>query len=336
MTKLRGAVIGCGMVSDFHLLGWRKIPEVEINALCDPVRSRAERQAQKFAPAARIYESAESLFAAETLDFVDILAPPSVHKELCLLARSADVHVICQKPLCVTSVEATELVAAFDGSTKALVVHENHRYRPWFRRILELHNDRQFFGTIRYVRFEQHDACEPLEQFKTAAPHGVMLEYGIHLVDMMRALLGEPQRVFASFEHINPSVQGESLAVATYEYENATVVIDIAWKPAGPEHGCLVVEGDRGTALYEGSMTRGDRARFRLFEGGNTFLDEDRLPRDDYAESFYRLQRDFIDSLQNELLPPQAAQDNIRTLLATLAAYEAARRQQSIAIHVGT
>jgi predicted dehydrogenase len=159
-----------------------------------------------------------------------------------------------------------------------------------------------------------------------------MLEYGIHLVDMMRALLGEPRRVSASFGHINPRVQGESLAVATYQYDGATVIIDIAWKPVGPEHGCLIVEGDRATALYEGTMTRGERARFRLFDAGNLVSDENRTPNDDYAESFYAFQREFITSLLEGSPPPQAAHDNIRTLLATFAAYESAQSQSTIII----
>ena len=51
MAKLRGAVIGCGMIAEYHLRGWQRIPEVEIVALCDPDRSRAEDRRREFAPA---------------------------------------------------------------------------------------------------------------------------------------------------------------------------------------------------------------------------------------------------------------------------------------------
>jgi predicted dehydrogenase len=175
---------------------------------------------------------------------------------------------------------------------------------------------------------EQHDSHEPREQYKTASRHGVMLEYGVHLVDMMRALLGEPKQVTAAFGRLNPRVQGESLAAATYQYEGATAVVDIAWKASGPEHARLVVEGDRGAAWYEGTMTRGNRARFRLFDGSNCIVDENRVPTDDYGESFYAFQRAYIDSLLNGSPPPQRAQDNLRTLFATFAAYESAETRK--------
>jgi predicted dehydrogenase len=324
MTTLRGALIGCGMVSTFHLRAWQRIPEVNIVALCDPDRSRADSQAQEFAADARVYASLDSLFDAESLDFVDILTPPSLHKEHCLLAKDAGVHVVCQKPLCADLASAHELVAAFAGYSKSFAVHENHRFRPWFRRILELHAT-GFFGPIRYVRLAQHDAGEPPEQYKLQAPRGVMLEYGVHLVDMMRALVGEPMRVAATFGRLNPRVRAESLAAATYECDGAIALIDIAWKASPPEQACMVVEGEQGTALYEGTMTRGDRARFRLFQKGEPVLDEQRSPSDDYAESFYMFQREFANSILTSSPPPQPAADNLQSLAATFAAYDAAQ-----------
>jgi predicted dehydrogenase len=73
-VTLRGAIVGCGMISEFHLRGWQCIPEVEIVALVDPVRERAEGRRAQFAPQARIYESLDDLLAADlALDFIDIL-----------------------------------------------------------------------------------------------------------------------------------------------------------------------------------------------------------------------------------------------------------------------
>jgi predicted dehydrogenase len=329
MTRLRGAVIGCGMISQFHLRAWQRIPAVEIACLCDPQIERAERLSQNYASVARIYSTAEELLATETVDFVDILSPPNLHKEHCLLARDAGAHVICQKPLCVELSDAIELVDAFRDAGKQLCVHDNHRDRPWFRRIRELQKS-GFFGVIKYVRLEQHDPQEPAEEFKLHSSRGIMLEYGVHLVDMMRALLGEPRRVAASFANVNPRVQGESLAVATYDYDGAVAVIDIAWKPAPPAHGCLIVEGARGTALYEGTMARGQSARFRVYQEGQPVVDEMRSPMDDYAESFYLLQRQFTDCMLGFASSPQPATENLHTLRATIAAYDAARTRQII------
>ncbi len=322
VTKLRGALIGCGMVSQFHLKGWQRIPEVEIVALADRDRNRSEARRREFVPAARIYTDSTALFANEHLDFVDILTPPASHKEHCLLAKAARLHIICQKPLCDEFDDARALVAAMGDHPKLFAVHENHRYRPWFQRILAMHWE-GFFGTPRVVRFVQHDPSEPAEVYKLRARRGVLMEYGTHLVDMMRALLGEPARVYAVTRFLNPRVQGESWALAVYDYAETTVTIDIAWKPAGLPRGSLVIEGDKGAALYEGTMTRGASARFRLMKGNEVARDESHSPDDDFAESFYLFQRDCVDAMLSGRAVTQTGVENLKTLLLTFAAYRA-------------
>src|SRR5690348_8196354 len=123
MPKLRGAICGCGMISEFHLRGWSRIPEVEIAAFCDRIRSRAEQRRVQHAPGARVYQDLESMLMNEQLDFLDILTTPELHARHCLAARRAGLHVICQKPLCPTLQEACDLVAAMQQSPLIFAVH---------------------------------------------------------------------------------------------------------------------------------------------------------------------------------------------------------------------
>jgi D-apiose dehydrogenase len=323
MTTFRGAIIGCGMIAEYHLRAWRRITEIEIVALCDPDPARAQSRQQEFAPWAKCYAALDELLAGERLDFVDILTPPWLHREHCLQAAAAGLHIICQKPLCGELAEAQSLVAALTNHPQIFAVHENHPYRPWFRDIHALSRE-GFFGPIRRLSLVQHDAREPPERFKADAQRGIMLEYGVHLVDMVRALLGEPQRVSASFQRVNSRVRGESAAAAIYECADAAAVIDISWKTAGPELGSVTVIGERGVALYEGRMTRGLSSRFRLFQQGQLVRDETRCPTEDFCESFYLLQRDQADAMLHGSPPPQPAADNLKTLAATFAAYDSA------------
>jgi D-apiose dehydrogenase len=319
--KLRGAIVGCGMISEFHLRGWQRIPEVEIVALVDPVRDRAEERRAQFAPHARIYDSLDTLFAGESsLDFVDILTPPWLHREHCLRAAQAGVHIICQKPLCNRLEDARSLVDALRDYHCLFLVHENHPYRPWFRDILQRHRD-GFFGRPRFLHLTQHDAHEPPERFKSEAERGVLLEYGVHLVDMVRALLGEPGRVSAHLQHINPRVRGESLAHVVFEYPDAIAVIDISWKAHGLQQGSVLFIGEAGEAWFEGRMTRGEASRYRVTTGNSVVLDEQRSPTEDYVEAFYLLELEFTDAMLGRIVPVQLVSNNLRTLEATFTAY---------------
>ncbi len=331
MSQLRGAIVGCGMIAEYHLRGWLRIPDVEIIALCDPNAANAKRRQQEFVPTAKLHSSLEELLSAEKLDFIDVLTPPWLHREHCLSAAKAGLHVICQKPLCAELAEAEQLVADLRGCTKVFAVHENHPYRPWFREILRRHSE-NFFGPIRHVSLVQHDAREPPERYKAEAERGVMLEYGVHLVDMVRALLGEPRRVMARFGRVNERVRGESVATAIYECDGASALIDISWKAHGPELGSATVIGERGVAVYDGRMTRGQSSRFRLYREGELLLDEPRCPTDDFCESFYLLQRELVDAMLGRGPGPQAAAYNLKTLIATFAAYDSAIGSEAIAI----
>jgi predicted dehydrogenase len=324
MGRLRGAIFGCGMIAEYHLKAWAQVPEVEIVALGDRDVDRAELRRAEFVPAARVYAGLPELLGHETLDFIDILTPPAAHHEHCLLAKAAGLNITCQKPLCDTLADARALAAAFDGYPRLFAVHENHRYRPWFQDVVRRARDGQF-GTIRFLRLEHHDA-EPAEAYKLQSEAGVWVEYGTHLVDMMRDLLGEPQRVTASFRPISPNVRGPSLAHVVYEYPETTAVIDTAWKPAGLLHGSVLVKGDRGEAFYEGTLTRGERSRYRVVRGRAVELDEERSPQRDYEDSFVAVQRECAAAMLGGPPVVQTAAEHLRTLECTFAAVEAARR----------
>ncbi|MFB3817006.1 MAG: Gfo/Idh/MocA family protein [Candidatus Methylomirabilales bacterium] len=331
MTRLRGGVFGCGMISEFHLRGWQRIPEVEIVALGNRTIARAEARRDQFFPAARVYDDLSRMLDAERLDFVDILTVPWLHKEHCLLARQAGAHVICQKPLCERLEDAAELVAAMAASPKLFAVHENHRYRPWFRRVQALVRE-GFFGTPGMLRLHQHDAQEPPEAYKVQTRWGILLEYGTHLIDMLVALFRAPQRAYARLAHLNPRIKGESHALAVYEYPGLNALLDIAWPPDGPAHAGFLLQGDRGTAIYEGTMARGTEARFRVIQGTRTLVDEVRSPYDDYVESFYLLERECADAMLRGTPVTQTGAENLVTLTATFAAYRAAAEGRIVSL----
>lgn len=329
MRPLRGALFGCGMISEYHLRAWRRIPEVEIVALCNRTIERAEERRRQFAPQAKTYDDLETMLTSEQLDFIDVLTPPDLHYQHCLLAARHEVHIICQKPLCDSLERAAELVDRMKAYDKIFAVHENHRYRPWFQETLRRMNE-GFFGAPRLLRLEQYEPSAPPEAYKTDMKRAVLLEYGTHLVDMMRALLGEPRRVYARLHRINRQVRGESIAHVVYEYPETTAVIEIAWKPSGARQASVLVAGDRGEAYLEGTMTRGRSSRFRLMRGDDVVLDERHDPMDDYTQSFYLFQRECVDAMLNGGAITQTGAENLKTLACTFAAYQAAEQNEVV------
>ena len=328
MNKLRGCIFGCGMISEFHLRGWNRIPEVEIVGLGNRTLVRAEQRRDQFAPTARAYTDLAEMLSAEQPDFVDILTTPALHREHCRIAREAGVHVICQKPLADTLEAAQAIAADFGAYPKLLAIHENHRYRPWFQRALS-----EVPGPFTYARFEHLNATEPGEAYKNDSDTGILLEYGSHLIDMMRSVLGEPRRVYARTHRLNPKVTGESLVHAVYEYEDATAVIEAGWKSAAVTQGAVLLSRADGEVFFEGTLTRGDEGRLRITRDRQIVIDEPCSPMEAYADSFYLLQRECADvMLGRQSGVVQTAEKHLKTLECTFAAYESARTGSPVRI----
>src|SRR5262245_226483 len=123
---LRGALVGAGYFSRFHLDAWARTPGARLVAVCDVSEERARDAAAK-ATGAAVYADAAQMLARERLDFLDIATPPSSHVALCEQAGAAGVHVLCQKPLAPSFDEAVRLVEHAERAGIRLMVHDNFR-----------------------------------------------------------------------------------------------------------------------------------------------------------------------------------------------------------------
>lgn len=329
--KLAGGLYGCGMISQYHLEGWKRVPEVEIVALANRTAARAEQRRSEFVPSARVYTDLTSMLACEQLDFVDILTTPELHPQHCLEAKNARLHIICQKPLADTIDAARTLALDMTGYPKLFAIHENHRYRPWFQDVSQRYR-RGEFGDVQFLRLEHLNATEPGENYKNEVAEGVWWEYGSHLVDMMRSLLGGPLRVYARSSPLNPRVRGESLFLAMYEYAGCTVEIAVGWKNAALTQGSVLLVGTEGEAWYEGTLTRGNEGRLRITSGGAVVSDTAVSPLQQYADSFYEFERECAQAILADLRVTQTAAEHLRSLECTFAAYESARTGSIVTI----
>src|SRR5258708_655908 len=126
------AFAGAGMISWYHLTAWRKLGErVRLVAICDPDDAHAKARADEFS-IAKTYRDRDAMLAAEALDTLDVASPRETHAAWIEAAASRGIDVLCQKPLTPTLGEAETLLRRIDGKHR-LMVHENWRFRPWYR-----------------------------------------------------------------------------------------------------------------------------------------------------------------------------------------------------------
>jgi len=337
--KLRGALIGCGHVARFHLASWALQDDVELAALCDRDPARLEA-ARPQAPAARIYRDAAQLCAAEKdLDFLEICTQASSHRTLVELAATYGLHVLCQKPAAESRTDLVAMIHACDRAGVRLMIHENWRYRSWYRALARQIAQGRIGRPIR-LRIAHRD-------FRALRPNGfqeqpylaqtrmlILLDMGCHLIDTARYLMGEMKSVMAMTGRFGAANQGEDVATLLVRFASGAMgLLDFSWcsAPVGArlEWGLneTVVEGDQATlrVLTDGSLER--------LEPGGTIERievEPWLPGDIYLEGYLATHRHFVEGLRTGAPHETSGRDNLAVMEVVWAAYQSARDGRTI------
>ena len=121
--KLKIGIIGTGWIAESHVESYKRCPDVEIVAAADLVPGKAKAFCEKFGlTETRCYESHTDLLANEELDAVSVCTYNRTHAVCTIDALKKGVHVLCEKPMCVTMDEAVEMRRAEKESGKILSI----------------------------------------------------------------------------------------------------------------------------------------------------------------------------------------------------------------------
>ena len=126
---IRVGVIGAGFIGPAHIESLRRLGYVEVVALATSSRESAERKAAGlFIP--RAYGDYRDLIRDPGVDVVQIAASNALHYPAARAALEAGKHVVCDKPLGMTSAESADLVGLAERSGRVNAVTFNVRFYP--------------------------------------------------------------------------------------------------------------------------------------------------------------------------------------------------------------
>lgn len=124
IDDLRAAVAGTGFIGAVHVEALRRLG-VQVVGVCASTRERAAAKSL-----AAAYESFEALLADDRVDVVHITTPNHLHHGQASAALAAGKHVVCEKPLAVSSAESAELVELASSSGLVHCTNFNLRFYP--------------------------------------------------------------------------------------------------------------------------------------------------------------------------------------------------------------
>ena len=147
MREIRAGVVGVGFIGVAHVEALRRLG-VDVAAVVgsSPERTRAKAEAAGLPPAV---DSLDALLADDSIDVVHVASPNHLHAEQVLAVLDAGKHVVCEKPLALTSAETAELLARAQAAGKVHAVCFNVRSYPLARQLHAMVRD----GAIGAPRF---------------------------------------------------------------------------------------------------------------------------------------------------------------------------------------
>ncbi len=127
-SDIGAAVIGSGFIGTVHIENLRRLG-VNVRGVLGSTPERGQEAAERIG-LARAYASLDELLEDPGVDAVHVTSPNQLHFPQVKQILAADRHVVCEKPLAVTSAQSAELVALAAASDRITAVNYNIRFYP--------------------------------------------------------------------------------------------------------------------------------------------------------------------------------------------------------------
>lgn len=204
MSKIKVAVIGCGNIANAsHIPAYMENEEVEIKYFCDIIPERAEKAVEKYGCGIAVADYHDFLNDPE-LDAVSVCTHNDFHSIITIDFLKAGKHVMCEKPAARILSEALEMQKVAHETGKVLNIGVCNRFNTYVMKVKEL-IDQGELGNVHhvYASFRKQRSIPGIGgDFTTKAKSGggVLIDWGVHFLDLIMYCCGDPKPLTASGE----------------------------------------------------------------------------------------------------------------------------------------
>ncbi len=198
MEKLRIGLVGCGGMMCNHARAVNSVDTVEIVAVCDIARERAEKVAEALGNNPKVYT--DYMDMADYVDAVLVALPHDLHYECGAFFARKKKHVMMEKPLCNTEEECLSLINICEENDVVLMCAYPVRFWPGVVKLKDMIDSGEWGRVIQMsIWTEQYTHAEDVngrpDWSNTARiGGGQFFSHGCHYVDVMLWMLGEADR----------------------------------------------------------------------------------------------------------------------------------------------
>ncbi len=332
------AILGAGMVANYH----RQAITANAN-LGARLAAVAHYKPARFAEISDQFGvpcvSQEELLARPEVDVVCICTPSGQHAAQAIAAAAAGKHVLVEKPMALSLADADAMIEVCHRAGVKLGVVLQRRAEPLFERI---HTAIQAGDlgdlTLGVVTMPYHRPQAYYDQADWRGTWaldggGVLMNQGIHIVDLLVWCMGDPSRVQAYADTLQRDIEVEDTLAATLHFANGALAAITATTTAAPgfphrfeiygPNGCIQLEGE---TITRWDLVNPAKATVEPLAGvgGAVEAGAGGDPRAIAATGHIAIFRDFIEAIRSHSQPAIDGAEGRRSLATVLAIYQAA------------
>ncbi|OGU79421.1 MAG: dehydrogenase [Ignavibacteria bacterium RBG_16_35_7] len=219
--KLKWGVAGCGRFAEQTFLPTIKLLRKSVvTSLYSSNLNRAKSLADKFGIEKHFNNYDE--FLKSNINAVYISSANSNHYQQVIAAAKAGKHILCEKPLAMTSLEAEEMVKTCEQNNVQLAVNYVYRFHPLIIKSKEMIAN-QMLGKIVSMNLNFNIDAPPGSNFrftKSQSGGGALRDLGTHMIDLMRYFGGEIVSITGVLDNIIYKSEVEDFSCAIVKFEN--------------------------------------------------------------------------------------------------------------------
>jgi myo-inositol 2-dehydrogenase/D-chiro-inositol 1-dehydrogenase len=324
-------MIGAGSISDYHIAGLQEAG-AEIVVIFSRTEAKAREKAQHF-KIPHYTTDYQEILDRDDVEAVVIATPDFTHEGFAAGAAKAGKAILLQKPMARTSQECSHIIEATEEAGVPLYVSWMHRYFEEVLKVQELLAE-GVLGQVYLIRQRNATPGAGWASWfysKENVGGGVVLQLGVHGIDLLRTLFGEieavkattalmkKERTLADGSVVRPD--NEDTAIAIYRLASGAIAVhEIAYNEvAGTDRFRMEIYGERGTAWL-----RTEKGLLSLYAPaylGQEGWSELQLPTTPFG---WRQHHHFLAMLRGEEQPDSSAHDGLVANIVAEAIYRSA------------
>lgn len=333
---LRLAFAGTGLIAGVHAGAAQRLLNVTLEAVVNHRPESMAAFAARFG-IPRQYPDVASLVKDGDVDALVVCTPNSLHAPQSIAALSAGVHVLVEKPMAMNATEAEAMLAASRKSGALLMAGHVWRFDPEVRWLREQVAAGCLGAIVRTKGYCVHVNHGPVGWFaqKDLAGGGAMADMGIHALDTVRFLLGDPQPVSVYAQigtyYCDADVDDTATLIVNWEGGTTSYIEAGWWQPHadGPQ-AATQLYGTAGFGRIFPSflqISNADKSCMQTIESGLPPV-EARDKRDKFVPQMAH----FLDCIREGRQPAPSGVEGWLNMRVVDAAYESAKLGQVVTL----